>query len=96
MQYSYICFSLTQCYTSFVKQHLHGGMPESIDVEALKKEVEELRQKNSDLESQVAQLQAEVCCLFKLCIVYSVSKQTIFMFSACKVHYRRIRGMLST
>ncbi len=45
----------------FVKQHIHGGMPESIDVEALKKEVEELRQKNSDLESQVAQLHAEVC-----------------------------------
>jgi len=36
-------------------------MPESIDVDALKKEVEELRQKNSDLESQVAQLQGEVC-----------------------------------
>lgn len=44
-----------------MKQHLHGGMPDSLDVEALKKEVEELRQKNSDLESQVAQLQAEVC-----------------------------------
>lgn len=44
-----------------MKQHLHGGMPESIDVVALKTEVEELRQKNQDLESQVAQLQAEVC-----------------------------------
>lgn len=45
-----------------MKQHLHGGLPESIDVDALKKEVAELRQKNSDLESQVAQLQAEVRC----------------------------------
>lgn len=52
----------------FVKQHIHGGMPESIDVDALKKEVEELRQKNSDLESQVAQLQSEVCMsvIFKI------------------------------
>lgn len=52
--------SLT-CLARFVKQHLHGGLPESIDVDALKKEVEELRQRNGDLESQVAQLQAEVC-----------------------------------
>lgn len=51
--------SLT-CLARFVKQHLHGGLPESIDVDALKKEVEELRQRNGDLESQVAQLQAEV------------------------------------
>ena len=43
-----------------MKQHLHGGLPESIDVDALKKEVAELREKNSDLEGQVAQLQAEV------------------------------------
>lgn len=44
----------------FVKQHLHGGPPDSLDAEALKKEVEELRQKNKDLEEQVAQLQAAV------------------------------------
>lgn len=44
----------------FVKKHLHGGPPESLDAEALKKEVEELRQKNKDLEEQVAQLQAAV------------------------------------
>lgn len=44
----------------FVKQYLHGGSPDSLDTEALKKEVEELRQRNSDLESQVAQLQAEL------------------------------------
>lgn len=44
-----------------MKQHIRGGMPDSLDVEALKKEVEELRQRNGDLESQVAQLQAEVC-----------------------------------
>ena len=59
----------------FVKQHLHGGMPESIDVEALKKEVEELRQKNADLESQVALLQAEVWCL-GVCYLY----HSIFYF----------------
>lgn len=55
------CKNSLTILTRFVKQHLHGGMPDSIDVEGLKKEVEELRQKNSDLESQVAQLQAEVC-----------------------------------
>jgi cell division protein FtsB len=43
-----------------VKKHLHGGPPDSLDAEALKKEVEELRQKNKDLEEQVAQLQAAV------------------------------------
>lgn len=47
--------------TSFVKQHLHGGPPESIDAEALKKEVEELRQRNKELQEQVAQLQTAVC-----------------------------------
>ena len=35
-------------------------MPENIDVEALKKEVEELKQRNADLEGQVSQLQNEV------------------------------------
>lgn len=44
----------------FLKQHLHAGMPESIDIEALKKEVEELKQRNTDLEGQVSQLQAEL------------------------------------
>lgn len=43
-----------------MKKHLHGGPPDSLDAEALKKEVEELRQKNKDLEEQVAQLQAAV------------------------------------
>lgn len=56
-------------HVRFVKQHLHGGMPDSLDVEALKKEVEELRQKNADLESQVAQLQSEVCGIVH--VVYS-------------------------
>lgn len=43
-----------------MKTHLHGGPPDSLDAEALKKEVEELRQKNKDLEEQVAQLKAAV------------------------------------
>ena len=45
---------------SFVKQHLHGGLPETVDAEVLKKEVTELRQRNRELEEQVAQLQAAV------------------------------------
>ncbi len=52
-------FSLTSIIR-FVRQHLHGGLPDSIDIESLKKEVEELRQKNKDLESQVTLLQTEV------------------------------------
>lgn len=43
-----------------MKKHLHGGPPESLDAEALKKELEELKQKNKDLEEQVAQLKAAV------------------------------------
>ena len=44
----------------FVKRHMHGGPPESLDAESLKKEVEELRQRNRELEEQVAALQASV------------------------------------
>ena len=43
-----------------MKEHLHGGPPENVDVEGLKKEVEELRQHNRELESQVAQLKTAV------------------------------------
>ena len=53
------CF-LSLTTLRFVKRHLHGGPPDSLDAEALKKEVEELRQKNKDLEDQVAQLQTAV------------------------------------
>ena len=56
----WMLFSLALSTSRFVKQHLHGGPPDSLDAEALKKEVEELRQKNKDLEEQVAQLQAAV------------------------------------
>lgn len=45
----------------FVKHHLHGGPPESIDAEALQREVEELRQRNKELQEQVSQLQTAVC-----------------------------------
>lgn len=71
---------------SFLKQHLHAGMPESVDIEALKKEVDELKQKNMDLESQVSQLQAEVrltrwtsvnyIIYISLCLSIQLSKYT--------------------
>ena len=44
-----------------MKHHLHGGPPESIDAEALRKEVDEIRQKNKELQEQVAQLETAVC-----------------------------------
>ena len=66
-----VFLSLTTC--RFVKQHLHGGPPDSLDAEALKKEVDELRQKNKDLEEQVAQLQAEVSV-----VILSLPKLTEF------------------
>ena len=53
---------LSLAFFRFVKRHLHGGPPDSLDAEALKKEVEELRQKNKDLEEQVTQLKAAVSC----------------------------------
>lgn len=56
----------------FVKHHLHGGPPESIDAEALRREVEELRQKNRELQEQVSQLQTAVCHV----IIISHSRKT--------------------
>lgn len=53
-------FHVPKLTNRFVKQHLHGGLPETVDAEALKKEVTHLRQRNKELEEQVAQLQAAV------------------------------------
>ena len=53
-------------------------------MDALKKEVEELRQKNSDLESQVAMLQAEVCssvCVVILCCDFVSSLQKLAKYT---------------
>ena len=52
-----------------MKRHLHGDLPEAVDAEALRKEVEELRQRNKDLEEQVAQLQVEV----SWCVAWELS-----------------------
>ena len=60
MLFILLIFSWASLFPRFVKNHLHGGPPDSLEAEALKKEVEELRQKNKDLEEQVAQLQAAV------------------------------------
>ena len=75
--------------TSFVKQHLHGGPPESIDAEALKKEVEELRQKNKELQEQVAQLQTAVCLVPRqlVCVLLHLS-MSHFLVGVNYMHYR--------
>jgi hypothetical protein len=44
----------------FVQRHLHGGDPESPDVETLRQELMELKQKNAALEEENAALKAKV------------------------------------
>ena len=44
----------------FVKRHLHGGPPEPVDVDSLKQEIQELRQRNQQLEEELAQLKTQV------------------------------------
>ena len=53
--------SLTHIYIfSFLKQHLHAGPPETADVEALRNEVFELKQKNEQLSMENAELKQKV------------------------------------
>ena len=47
-------------YLRFLKKHLHGGPPEAVDVEALQRQVQDLRQRNQQLEGEVAQLKEQV------------------------------------
>ena len=44
----------------FLKQQLHGGLPEPVDAEVLRRENEELQRKNRELEAKVAELTAAV------------------------------------
>lgn len=43
-----------------MKQQLHGGLPEPVDAEVLRRENEELHKKNIELEAKVAELTAAV------------------------------------
>lgn len=45
---------------SFLRYHLHGGPPETADVESLKLQVAELTQKNEELTEEVTQLKQKV------------------------------------
>lgn len=45
---------------SFLKQHISSSPPETADVEALKLEVEELREKNKKLEEEMQEMKAKV------------------------------------
>ena len=69
-----------------MKQHLHGGPPESIDAEALKKEVEELRQKNRELQEQVAQLQTAVCLVPRTASLCFTASEHVSLFSRGSLH----------
>ena len=44
----------------FVKRHLHGGLPEPVDVDSLKQQIQELRERNQQLEEETSQLRSQV------------------------------------
>ncbi|XP_065057187.1 c-Myc-binding protein-like [Rhopilema esculentum] len=44
----------------FLRYHLHGGPPETADVESLKLQVSELTQKNEELTEEVTQLKQKL------------------------------------
>ena len=79
-----------------MKHHLHAGMPESIDIETLKKEVEELKQKNHDLEGQVSLLQAEVrqTKKYKTMVVICISHLQLSKYTDTEVCYACIHMSL--
>jgi len=45
---------------TFVKKHLHGGPPESIDTDALQQRVRELEEQNKKLENELALVKQQV------------------------------------
>ncbi len=56
---AFVVISLTGI--SFLKQHLNVSGPEAADVESLKLEVTELRQKCEQLQEENVELKAKVC-----------------------------------
>ena len=56
-----MCCMLSLNLCSFLRHHLHGGLPETADVETLKLQVSELTQKNEELKDEVSQLKQKVC-----------------------------------
>ena len=46
-----------------MKQHIGTSLPDSADSETMKLEVEQLREKNKELEDEVAALKEKVCCV---------------------------------
>ncbi len=57
---------LNELLIRFVKRHIHGGLPEPIDVDSLKQQIQELRQRNQQLEDDVSQLRTQVLLLLLL------------------------------
>ena len=45
---------------TFVKKHLHGGPPESIDTDALQQRVRELEEQNKKLENELTVVKQQV------------------------------------
>ena len=83
----------------FLKQHLHGGSPETSDVEALRLENAELKQKNDALQEEVNELKTKVDVTFMAIISLKNFCQIcdtvwydncpnpwhIFAFTACRI-----------
>ena len=48
-----------------MKEHLHGGPPETADIEALRNEVSDLRQKVDQLTAENSELKQRVSLLYE-------------------------------
>lgn len=70
MKRYFFYFNLISFY-SFLKQHLGTSLPDSADSETMKLEVEQLREKNKELEEEVATLKEKVCCIIYLSVYWS-------------------------
>jgi len=67
---------------SFLRQHLGSIGPETADVEALKLEVTDLRQKVEKLNEENAELKQKVCNLFSydvICLFSLIAPQSPFL-----------------
>jgi hypothetical protein len=74
-----------------LKQQLHGGLPEPVDAEMLRRENEELQRKNRELEAKVVELTAALAKheregqVSRLCWKFSVFSS--FLTGRCSMNH---------